>query len=283
MSYKIIKTLGKGKYGTVVLANSEKYGKVAIKTSTATSLADYNINLNEVKILETITKDGLCPWIIKIYEHTRLDGTSLRIVMEYFEAFSLNDIKLIWTADKADESYSRWAVVKNELLNAVSCLHKKYNIVHRDIKLENCMFDEKQFKLVDFGFACYIDDLDKKKHCQILAGTPYYMSPEAIDADRDKRKPTWDELRASDIWAVGQTLFALAHRRKLFELPGTNMKILEGRIRENTPEKYLQQARSLGKWTDEVHRIVLMLSEFDIKKRQDNFEQLLVEAIVVEA
>jgi len=63
MSYKIIKTLGKGKYGTVVLADSEKYGKVAIKTSKAASLADYNINLNEIKILETITCIESCSFL----------------------------------------------------------------------------------------------------------------------------------------------------------------------------------------------------------------------------
>jgi len=278
MSYKIIKTLGKGKYGTVVLADSEKYGKVAIKTSKAASLADYNINLNEIKILETITKDGLCPWNIKIYEHERLADNSLKIVMEYFEGFSLDIIKLKWTEDVGDDSYGRWSVVKDELLKAVSCLHKRYDIVHRDIKLQNCMFDEKQFKLVDFGFACYVGDLDKKKHCQILSGTPYYLSPEALDADNKKRRPTWDELRASDIWAVGQTLFALAHGRKLFEFPGTDMRILERRIFENTPEKYLQGPApdpKLGKWADKVHQVVLLLCEFDINKRLDNFEQLL--------
>lgn len=50
-------------------------------------------------------------------------------------------------------------------------------IVHRDIKLENILFDShRQVKIVDFGFS--VSTTDKK--LRIFCGTPSYMAPEII-------------------------------------------------------------------------------------------------------
>ena len=49
--------------------------------------------------------------------------------------------------------------------------------MHRDIKLENILYDSKtnQLKLIDFGFSVLV--LPKKKP-NIFCGTPSYMAPE---------------------------------------------------------------------------------------------------------
>ena len=50
------------------------------------------------------------------------------------------------------------------------------NIAHRDLKLENLMFDEKGYlKLVDFGFAKVIDG-----RTFTFCGTPDYLAPEIL-------------------------------------------------------------------------------------------------------
>ena len=53
------------------------------------------------------------------------------------------------------------------------------NIMHRDIKLQNIMFQNRKpdsgIKLIDFGFA---SNINVKNKFQSLRGTPYFMPPE---------------------------------------------------------------------------------------------------------
>jgi len=66
--------------------------------------------------------------------------------------------------------------LQRELVEALTCLHS-LGVAHRDIKLENIMFDDKNLKLVDFGFAC--DKVSFNVMCKVnMLGTPYYISPE---------------------------------------------------------------------------------------------------------
>jgi 3-phosphoinositide dependent protein kinase-1 len=43
----------------------------------------------------------------------------------------------------------------NQLIDSIEYMHKK-GVVHRDLKLENILVDDKMnLKIVDFGFATY--------------------------------------------------------------------------------------------------------------------------------
>lgn len=81
--------------------------------------------------------------------------------------------------------------------------YQSQDIIHRDIKTENIMFDNKgNIKLVDFGLA--LQTRDKVKE---LAGTGYYMGPGVINKKYGKE---------CDLWAIGVTLYYLIENRYPF-------------------------------------------------------------------
>ena len=62
-------------------------------------------------------------------------------------------------------------------------------IVHRDVKLENCLLlndspDELHIKLADFGLA---KDFTGKDPLLTLCGSPQYVAPEIISTQRTRR------------------------------------------------------------------------------------------------
>lgn len=90
------------------------------------------------------------------------------------------------------------------LVMAIKHMHDQ-NIAHRDIKLENFLLMNhcaSEIRLADFGFAMQCGQTPVKYQC-----TPAYVSPEVLRAKHDGyHHPAH---RASDMWSLGVTLFAL--------------------------------------------------------------------------
>ena len=64
------------------------------------------------------------------------------------------------------------------MINALETIHA-HGIIHRNIKPENLVFDERGYlKLTDFGLAKeLVPDVDNSNE---TSGTPGYMSPEVM-------------------------------------------------------------------------------------------------------
>ena len=64
-----------------------------------------------------------------------------------------------------------------QLCSALSFLHKRA-IIHRDVKLDNLLFDDDaNVKLCDWGFARFSNEED----FMTRLGTPAYIAPEIYD------------------------------------------------------------------------------------------------------
>ncbi len=85
-----------------------------------------------------------------------------------------------------------------DLLSALGYIHSK-GIVHRDVKLENCLLDSQgHLKLADFGLSnVYVNG-----PLQTSCGSVDYAAPELFGAEPYYGPPV-------DVWAAGVVLFAL--------------------------------------------------------------------------
>ena len=86
------------------------------------------------------------------------------------------------------------------MCEALAYAHEQ-KIVHRDVKAANTMWTrDKKAKIMDFGLAKVVEEV--RNHTTVVAGTPYYMSPEqTLGKNIDHR---------TDIYSLGVTIFEMA-------------------------------------------------------------------------
>jgi calcium-dependent protein kinase len=195
--YKLTKVIGSGNFGTVRLASpwSSPHKVYAVK-SIPREKVDPEISMLEQELLILMEVDH--PNIIKFYE-TYKDDRYYRIVMEYCNGGEL--FEHLKARGRFSECES--ASVIQQLLSAIKHLHDK-NIAHRDLKPENIIFVNQgrekriQIKLIDFGLSKHLtSDLAKM---DTKLGTPYYVSPEVLEGNYDKR---------CDLWSIGVMTYML--------------------------------------------------------------------------
>jgi len=171
-SYTLGRTIGEGTYGKVRLATHRLTGlKVAIKQIPKTSSA-----------LGQLTRE--------IHHHRRLHHPN---IIQLYEVIATESS--IWMASElcpGGELYDY--LVENQALNepetrrifgqlclALAYCHEK-GIVHRDLKLENILLDEKcNVKLGDFGFT---REFEKDRLMDTFCGTTGYAAPEMLRGER---------------------------------------------------------------------------------------------------
>ncbi len=103
---------------------------------------------------------------------------------------------------------------------ALDYAHRQ-NVVHRDIKPENILLYEGQAVVADFGIARAITAAAEENVTErgLAIGTPSYMSPEQIGADRSLDGRT-------DIYALGCVTYEMLAGGPPFTGPGTRPVLL---------------------------------------------------------
>lgn len=142
------------------------------------------------------------PNAVGVFDVIKGDGRAF-IVMELIDAPTLADVvrEERFTPQKVAE-------VGLQILSALEAAHAQ-GIVHRDVKPANVMFPkDAPAKLADFGIASVKGDPRLTASGMIL-GSPSFMSPEQAREG--------DATAASDIWALGATLYLAAEGKPPFD------------------------------------------------------------------
>jgi eukaryotic-like serine/threonine-protein kinase len=237
--YQMIKLLGRGGMGSVMLARDEKNGRsVAIKTllpEVAVTEVSLRRFMREIQVAAALEH----PNIVRFLESGTNNG-SVYLITEFVEGSD--------AARLADAHGGRLPVreaidIVSQALDALAYAHSK-GYIHRDIKESNILISGSApnfiAKLTDFGLAKSFTQSGMSGITMAgdMAGTFAYMPPEQIRDFRNVR-PT------SDIYAIGMTAYSLLAGDTALDLGPNNdiastvRAIFEGKViplRQRVPE-----------------------------------------------
>ena len=201
--YEMIKMLGRGGMGCVMLAREEASGRsVAIKTLlpevavTGQSLRRFMREIDVAAALEH-------PNIVRFIASGTNNG-AVYLVSEFVDG---SDAARLADAQGGRLPYAQAIDIVAQALDALSYAHTK-GYIHRDIKESNILISGEApnliAKLTDFGLAKSFTQSGMSGITMAgdMAGTFAYMPPEQIKDFRNVR-PT------SDIYAIGMTAYSL--------------------------------------------------------------------------
>ncbi len=202
-NYQMIRVLGQGGMGSVMLARSVKDGRVvAIKTllpEVAVSEQSLKRFMREIEVAASLQH----PHIVSYIEHGTHNGT-VYLVSEYVGGM---DASKLAKSRGGKLSYQEVVTIIEQTLSALDFAHK-LGFVHRDIKEQNILVDGNypQYisKLTDFGLAKSYKQTGMSGVTMVgdVAGTIAYMPPEQVRDFKEVRPP-------SDIYAIGMTAYSL--------------------------------------------------------------------------
>ncbi len=201
--YQMIRVLGQGGMGCVMLARAEKDGlPVAIKTllpEVAVSEQSLKRFLREIEVAATLKH----PHIVGYVEH----GTHNNMVYLVTEFVNGMDASKLAKHRGGRLHFQEVVKIIEQLLAALDFAHSQ-GFVHRDIKEQNILvqgnYPHYIAKLTDFGLAKCFKQTGMSGVTMVgdVAGTIAYMPPEQVRDFKEVRPP-------SDIYATGMTAYSL--------------------------------------------------------------------------
>jgi len=252
--YELLKVLGRGTFGKVVLCREKKnqklYAMKILRKEVIVSRGEVEHTMAEKRVLESSAH----PFIISLRRSFTTEDR-LCLVMEYVNGGEL--FVHLGREHKFTEERTRFYGA--EIASALGYLHKN-GIVYRDLKLENLLLDsDGHIKVADMGLVK--EGVQGDDTTRTFCGTPEYLAPELLHEA--------DYGTAVDWWALGCVMYEMMTGRlpfysrdqsKLFTAIMNDKLSLPGSI--SSPAKALlsgllskDPAKRLGAGTGDVQEI----------------------------
>ena len=171
--YKILKVLGRGNFGIVVLAKDKITKKiVAIKLVPKKKLVSLKISKNLLINEKRIMIDSQNEYVVKLF-HCFQDKKFFYFVIEFLSGGNLQQ----FLSAKRKFKPERVLYYSLQILEGLHYLHTQIKIIYRDLKPENVLLDQNgNAKLSDFGLSKF------GMAALTFCGTPEYMAPEILQS-----------------------------------------------------------------------------------------------------
>ncbi|MEU1409380.1 protein kinase [Streptomyces sp. NPDC005728] len=214
--YRVVARLGRGGMGVVWRAVDEVLGReVAVKElRTYTDAAGPELSELRVRMQREARAAARVrhPGVVAVHDIAEVDGRPL-IVMELVDGPSLDDV----LRERGTMDPYETARIGAEVMDALAAAHRA-GVLHRDVKPGNILLDRSgRVVLTDFGIATMDDPGDGSAthltRSGELVGSLDYLAPE--------RAQGADPGPASDVWALGATLYAAVEGSSPFRRTST--------------------------------------------------------------
>ncbi|MEU7388723.1 serine/threonine-protein kinase [Streptomyces tanashiensis] len=228
--YRIVRQLGRGGMGVVWRAVDEVLGReVAVKElrtytdAAAPELADLRLRMTrEARAAARVRHPG----VVAVHDVTEHEGRPV-IVMELVDGPSLDDV----LGERGTVDPVEAARIGAHVLEALAAAHD-VGVLHRDVKPGNILLDRSgRIVLTDFGIATMEDPGDGSAthltRSGEIVGSLDFLAPE--------RARGQDPGPASDVWALGATLYAAVEGASPFRRTST-WSTLAAIVTEPLPE-----------------------------------------------
>ncbi|WP_369187812.1 protein kinase [Streptomyces sp. R08] len=228
--YRVVARLGRGGMGVVWRAVDEVLGReVAVKElrtftdAHGPELADLRLRMQrEARAAARVRHPG----VVAVHDIAEVDGRPL-IVMELIDGPSLDDV----LTERGPIDPREAAGIGAKVMEALAAAHA-VGVLHRDVKPGNILLDRSgRVVLTDFGIATMDDPGDGSAthltRSGELIGSLDYLAPE--------RAQGADPGPASDVWALGATLYAAVEGTSPFRRTST-YSTLTAIVSEPLPE-----------------------------------------------
>ncbi|HET7506069.1 MAG TPA: protein kinase, partial [Kofleriaceae bacterium] len=238
--YRMLAKLGEGGMGAVYRAE-----QISLKRTVAVKLLRPDVVGNQVLLrrfnaeAEAIAKLSH-PNTVNIYDFGQDGDGTLFIAMEYIEGRSLRSV----IQREAPVPPRRALAIAMQVAASLTDAHA-HAIIHRDLKPDNVMLQDRGrerdvARVLDFGIAKLRDDTRATQMAMTqqgdMLGTPQYMAPEQIRAERVDGR--------TDIYALGCMLYEMVTARLPYEAT-TIMAMLSKHLLES-PVAPSQRRPELG-------------------------------------
>ncbi|MGW1749664.1 protein kinase domain-containing protein [Streptomyces sp. NPDC002092] len=228
--YRVVAQLGRGGMGVVWRAVDEVLGReVAVKELRTYSdvagpeLDDLRLRMQrEARAAARVRHPG----VVAVHDVTEVDGRPL-IVMELVDGPSLEQV----LRERGSLEPVEAAGIGAKVMDALAAAHRA-GVLHRDVKPGNILLEGSgRVVLTDFGIAAMDDPGDGATahltRSGALVGSLDYLAPE--------RAQGAEASPASDVWALGATLYAAVEGSSPFRRTST-YSTLTAIVTEPLPE-----------------------------------------------
>ena len=234
--FVIERELGRGSMSVVYLARQPNLGRLValkvVRSGPSAGSHEYARWLREGRSFSLLRHEN----VVRLHDVGEADGW-LYLVLEYVPGGTLND--------RLDVPYAALDAARllEAVAGAVEAIHRA-GLLHLDLKPSNILIDaapgaprERETPRVgDFGLAYSWDDPDATANAIGPIGpigTPRYMAPEQLGADRDRLGP------AADIYGLGALLYHVMTGRPPFVAPSVAETLEQVRHQEPVPPRRL--------------------------------------------